>query len=364
MNICFLHSGFGKIGGIERVVDILIKNFALNKNYNIFSLGFLNDSKCEHIDNISFSNLYVKKTSMTRAIIFKFAIVKLIKYLKNNDIDIIIACGVLYYPLAVISAKLAHVKSICWEHTNPNINCDYKFQNLCRKFGMKFSDQNVCISLEGYKYYCNIVKNKNLLIHNPLDPRIYASLNTYSDNSKKIISVGRLTKVKNFSVIMEIVEDIKDFFENNGITWDIYGDGEEYEKLNKLIVEKKLEKYIKLMGNVTNIYDVYKDYMFIVMTSLYEGFPMVLIEASANGLPMISFDVETGPNEIIKSGINGFIIPLNDLKEMENKIKYLVNNKQARVNMSKNSRNTSSNYDIKNICDDWYKLFARLVNEK
>ena len=173
------------------------------------------------------------------------------------------------------------------------------------------------------------------------------------------MSVGRLCYQKNFGRLIDIAYTV--LKNNPDWTWDIYGDGDEYQELNIKIKRLGLENKIFLKGNVSDIYSKYREYAFIVMTSRYEGFPMTLLEASANALPLISFDIETGPNEIIKNNFNGFLCNPNDDNEMICSISKLIESSELRKIMSKNSHSESYRFSIDRVTEEWIKLFNSMV---
>ena len=140
---------------------------------------------------------------------------------------------------------------------------------------------------------------------------------------------------KNFDRLLEIAKKLEE--RETNWHWDIYGDGEERKQLEEKIEKLGLGKRVSLKGAVNDLYTRYRQYMAVVMTSRYEGFPMVLIEGAANGLPMIAFDVRTGPKEIIRNGENGFLINSEDDDGMVDAIVKLMNNQQLRIKMSKAS---------------------------
>ena len=100
------------------------------------------------------------------------------------------------------------------------------------------------------------------------------------------------------------------------------------------------------------------------MTSRYEGFPMSLIEAAANKLPMISYDIQTGPNEIVKDGVNGYLIDFENKVLMAQRIESLINNSDLRVAMSNKSYETSQMFNVKDISSKWLKLMFDICKEQ
>ena len=144
-------------------------------------------------------------------------------------------------------------------------------------------------------------------------------------------------------------------------SWDIYGEGEERIALEEKIRRYNLQEKLTLKGQVHNIYELYHQYSMIVMTSRYEGFPMVLLEAAACGLPMVSFDIQTGPSEIIKNGVNGYLCNKNSNSEMINNIISLIGSEENRKEFSYNSKKTAESFSVDSICEQWKKLFKRII---
>ena len=357
MNIAFIIGGMEKIGGIGRVTSILTDELVKNPEYNIILISYVNSGSKKHYNTsnkIKQYHLYEKATTMTSSILFKRGINKLKKILRKENVDILIAAGALFYPISYFATRGLKCKCYFWEHTNPKIGSDYKFQKLARKFSIK-ADKTIVLTDTALDFYKNmgIFSSKLVQIPNPIDPALL-KLNKYDLNSKKIISVGRLSYPKNFSLAIEIASEILPLYSD--WTWDIYGSGDEEETLRKKITTLNLVNRVNLKGSVKNLYDKYPQYSFLVMTSRYEGFPMSLIEAGSMGLPLISFDIETGPNEIISTGKNGFLIdPLNK-DQMIEKIKILIDNPDIRTQMSINSSIVHDKFNMLGILEAWGKI--------
>ena len=96
------------------------------------------------------------------------------------------------------------------------------------------------------------------------------------------------------------------------------------------------------------------------MTSYYEGLPMVLLEAKANSLPLVSFDIDTGPSEIIRNNIDGYLIENNNIEQMIEKIDFMIKNKDIRINFSKKSRENLEKFEKEKIMNQWGKLIENI----
>ena len=97
------------------------------------------------------------------------------------------------------------------------------------------------------------------------------------------------------------------------------------------------------------------------MTSYVEGLPLVLLEAKANHLPIVSFDIISGPSDIIENDDDGYLIPAFDTGLMAEKIAYLLTNKSERIRLSAASAHRMDRFDKKNILNQWRELISGLI---
>lgn len=359
--ICFVHAGLEQHGGIGRVVSIIANGLSKETGIEVSVVSFFketgNDVYVLNKDIKTF-NLFDNRISMKKALLTG-GVGKLTRIVNENAVDIIVAGGALYFPLVVLVAKLTKTKSVCWEHTNPEYENDYKFQRYCRLFGAKMSDMNVLLAKESLMYYCDKFRtDRNRLIYNPADELLFKKKVMYDLTSKKIISVGRLSYPKNYMCLLNIAKDVLQCHKE--WSWDIYGDGEDRKNLEKRIAELNLNGRVILKGNSSDIYNLYDDYAIMVMTSRYEGFPMVLIEAAARGLPLVSFDIHTGPNEIITNESNGYLIEYEDAESMRDKINLLIQDSLKRKQFSDEAIKSVEQFREQQVLDRWIELIKEL----
>ena len=110
------------------------------------------------------------------------------------------------------------------------------------------------------------------------------------------------------------------------------------------------------MGRTNKMNELYKKYAMYVMTSRFEGFAMVNIEAHYAKLPIISFNCDCGPDEIIQDGVNGYLVRCFDIDMMANKINYLIENPNVRIDMSSNTLLDKDKLQLENIIFKWKKI--------
>lgn len=181
----------------------------------------------------------------------------------------------------------------------------------------------------------------------------------YDLNSKIVISVGRLDQFKNFKdqiiIWKQIIKDHPNW------KLEIFGDGPEKHNLNRLIQELKLSNHVFLMGKTNSIAEEYQKASFLLFTSIAEGFGMVLVEAMQMGLPVISYNCPCGPSDIITNNKDGFLVDVGNLKELENKIDFLITNPNHRIAMSYNAIDKSKFFSEEVIMPKWIELFNNLI---
>lgn len=180
-------------------------------------------------------------------------------------------------------------------------------------------------------------------------------------NHKKAICVGRLTHQKDMPMLIRawklVVEEEPEW------TLDIWGSGNEYESLKSLIGETGLEKHVFLKGTSQRIEAEYNQASLFVLSSRYEGFALVLLEAMNAGLPCVSFDIP-GCNNLISDGDNGIIAKERTTECLANSIlKYIRLDKEEKLRMQSNALTTVAKYSKERVMQMWMQLFDLLHSQ-
>lgn len=344
-------------GGIGRVTWILANR--LCENYDIYILSDFHNPKIkyDYDHRIHFSYLTDNMTSVHKRILSVAKGIK--KFIKENKIDVFICAGAIYFPPATLAVKGTHAKFICWEHSNVSVKNEHRFQGLCRWFGAKFADWIVPLTKTDARMYQKEYGCRNVTsIYNPVDDRLITSVR-YDVESKKIISVGRFCWQKNFEILVEVAKNV--LANNPEWSWDIYGDGETFETIQRLVSENHLEGKLNLMGRVNDLYNRYKDYSMLVMTSRFEGFPMTLLESTSQGIPAVAFDVLTGPNEVIDDRKSGYLIEPDNILKMTQAVQDLIDNPSKRTQMSNRCVELRKNFNCDSIVKQWERLLVTIL---
>ncbi|MBY5985172.1 glycosyltransferase [Halomonas sp. DP5Y7-2] len=183
-----------------------------------------------------------------------------------------------------------------------------------------------------------------------------------SDGETLYLAVGRLTYQKNFDSLIELwhrAGELNHEFKK-GSKLVIVGEGEDKNKLLAMINDLKLTT-VNIVPPTLDISSWYQRADCFVMTSRYEGLPMVLIESQAHGVPAIAFDCPTGPSDIIKDGLNGYLIAPKDDDMFVSRLIETYDDVRTRDELSETSRLLSQRFAEENVVNYWKKIIRSIT---
>ena len=179
-------------------------------------------------------------------------------------------------------------------------------------------------------------------------------------NSLKIIMVGRLSIEKDHNTFLESLKILSDKVKIESI---ILGSGNQKEKIENTILQLNLKKIVKIISFKKNPYPYIKNSDILVLTSLHEGLPNILIESAVLKTFIISSDCETGPKEILLNGKAGALFKVGDSQQLADKIRYYYNNRKQKNKMIKLGVKNLHRFDyLKNLNKYYNKIKDCLIN--
>lgn len=356
MKLVFVIKALDNIGGTERV-SIQIANSLSTRNHQVHIVSLVGNNKpfFEVLPQVKLHYLHLGSDNS----IFPYRDLRrhyrLKKCFKSIEPDIIIVVDASRATLKIPACK--PYTTIYWEHFNSLMHSK-PMQNLSRKLVAKHGDWIVTLTeadAQSYKQKYNTEKVS--CIHNP----ITIDLPKYTPPTRhNAVAVGRYTNQKGFDLLLEawaMVEEKKD--------WQLLivgkGKSKQTKLLSSLIDKYNLYKSVKLLPPTNNIQGLFKDSGMYVMSSRFEGLPLVLIEAAAMGLPAVSFACETGPDEIICHGKTGLLVPPMQTKELALAMQTLILDEQLRMSFSKEAaKYVGDKFAEDTIINQWESLFNKL----
>lgn len=194
------------------------------------------------------------------------------------------------------------------------------------------------------------------------NPCTYPQPISSSLENKTVCAAGRLCRQKNFGMLIRSWSLVN----SRHPDWvlKIWGQGPDKSSLQQQIQESHLEHSVYLMGYDNNLISCYSSSSICVMTSIYEGFCLVLLEAMSCGLPVVSTDCPCGPKDLILDGKNGFLVSVGDEAAMADRICFLMENPTKRKEMGALAKVVSQDYRMETIVALWMNLFQALLAKK
>lgn len=308
-------------GGAERFMSILANHLDQTK----FEVHLVIISGKNHFFRIDKSvRIYDLETERVSRSIFKirrkiYEIKPQVVFSTMGHLNLLLAIFRFAFPknIRFIAREASIIDTAFAEEKN---SLSFLFYKKLYQWFSKNLDWIICQSIDMKTSFANIgVAHPNLLvINNPVNVfSIQEQLNTPSKSTEKydLISVGRLSYEKGYDRLIEVLKAYKKRY---GVVpkTAIIGEGRERKNLEQAIQIAGLTTYIHLLGRRKNPFIYLKNARLFCMTSRHEGFPNVLLEAGACGLPFVAFDVPGGIKEIIQSGKNGFLAKDGEVEEM------------------------------------------------
>ena len=368
MKIGIVVNDMENFGGAERVAANLYN--ALGLYHEVFYVSYFGEKIFYKVENKSnVISIIPKREKPIKYYLFEI-VNGLNKIICNYGIELLIVINRYTSIPALLAKIISKVKVICCEHSSMkgySVIDQHWFGRLhswmLLNVGYKYiADKVVFLTKKDRDEYASLINNddKVVNIYNWVDEKLINNEIDCDFNSKLLLSVGRIDYAKGYEYLIVVADKV--FKKHKDWVWHIYGDGNQCykNKLKKLIKDKGLEGKVVFKGLTEDIYSLYSRYSIFVLTSRYEGLPMVLLEAKSRRLPLISFDINSGPSDIICDGVDGYLVKPFDIDEMCNKICSLIENKDLRMYFSKNSYDNLQKFSRDTIVKQWCDLIDGL----
>lgn len=190
---------------------------------------------------------------------------------------------------------------------------------------------------------------------------IHVSKNYSEVKNKRVIAVGRLDYQKGFDRLIQAWKLVQHTGRFSDWKLDIFGQGEWREMLQQMIDKQGLQNTVKINPPTNAILNEYVHSSLLVMSSNYEGFGMVLVEAMSCEVPVISFDCKCGPKDIIQPGINGLLVPNGDIQALAYAMMVMMADEAYRKMLSQNARKVVDTYSEEAVMAQWIRLFTSIT---
>lgn len=348
MNILIIINSLAQ-GGAERVVSRLSKHWAMNNNVKI--LLFEKDNICYDYggDLIPFCSMSSNKiANVYKRVIF------IRNLLSKQRFDIVFSfMESSNFPTLFSNITLLNKNKIVVSVRN-NPNQHSYFTRFLIKIFYNFAYKIVAVS-DGVKQELleyNLTKSKLITIPNPSPTVFLNDLLLKPFDFQYILAIGRLHRQKGFDMLLTSFSKI----DNRNIKLVIIGEGDEELNLKKQAYSLSISERVIFLPNQNNVYKYYSNSSLFVLSSRYEGWPNVLMESMSCGCPVVAFNCNYGPNEIINSEVNGILVEKESVIKLTSAINKVLDDHQFRHSIINNAYLTMKNFDISFIASKWLEL--------
>ena len=350
MKVFFLIDSLYRTAGTERIATDVANKLFQATNWNIKFI-VLSDN-IAHYFTLEKGIEVISIDRATKS--FISTSMRLHRLLKKEYPDYLVNVAANMSRISIPASWGTCTKVITWEHFN--LFAGSKLGYLWRLCSALFSDKTVVLTHRDKNAYPKCVQRKITTIYNfpaPVEGKL-SNLSTHS-----AISVGRLTAQKGFDRLLDVWKIVHQH--NKEWKLNIVGNGEDEIKLKQQAHSLGLSDCVTFLPATPHITDLYQQASLYIMTSRFEGLPLVLIEAKQQGLPCISFDCPNGPDEVIRQNIDGFVIPNGNIQNMAEAILVLINDSE-RLKQYGNAacQDIKVRFSQEKIIKDWIALFAKL----
>lgn len=343
-------------GGAERVIVQLLNNWveegidcsliAINQTEHYYTLS----------DKIKFYELGRLSSNPILNKLKKYQNVR--KIVKSVSPDIVLSLPEeigIYVTGALLGTKIPVVVS---ERNNPWVMPNKKITRFLRTLLYPFTAGLIFQTRQAASFFSEKIQKKGVILPNPLDlsriPMPYEG-----EREKIIVGAGRLEPQKNFFLL---IDAFAEFYKTHpDYKLEIYGEGSLRQELESYSKFKIPERNFAFPGRVTDLPERMRKSAAFVLSSDFEGVPNVLIEAMAMGVPSVSTDCAPGgAAELIDNGVNGFLVPIGDEKELAAKMSELVDHADIAERFSKESIAIKEKLDANIVCERWLDFLMTL----
>lgn len=382
--ICFITDSVYSLGGIQRVVTDLANslcqyhkidiiclnrvnennrvNYGLKDNIKIIEL--FNTKKEDYVmlplrvlnvifEKVKFPKNYKKiqlRISLKR---FYFRNKRIIKLINREKYDFVVATG-LNNCIMLTQAKKKINDKICligwWHSSYKNYVESGDYPKKCITASLKCLDKIIVLTKNDQKLIKDNFNIEVLQLYNPLS--IFEE--TGSEDKikyKRIIAVGRYNRVKQFDKAIQSFEKFLNIINDKQWKLDIIGEGEEHKYLSSIIEKNNLNNCVNLYGKTNDIFDEYKKSSIMMITSISEGLPTVVLEAMKFGIPVVGFQIPVLQEILPLSDIT--LVEQGDTDGLAITIMNLIENNELQKKIKLEYRKKIKEFDIKTITNEW-----------
>ena len=267
--------------------------------------------------------------------------------------------------VSLLATRGMHIPVIVSERANPRYDKVKRIWKPLRRFIYPSADALVCQTSAMVEQLRQTIKVPGYAIPNPVELPSSFSAETQtpaSPGARTIIGMGRLVPQKGFDLLLEAFSRIA----GKHPQWSIkvLGNGPDKERLEAQAESLGLKNRVSFVGAVSDPFPVLHAADLFVFSSRFEGFGNALIEAMACRLPVISFDCPAGPADIIRDGVDGVLVPREDVAALATAMDRLMSDPAERERLARRAPEVLTRFSLKRVLGMWEALFNDVLRAR
>ena len=353
MKILFLGGDFSKSGGTERVASI-IPNELARRTHDVVVAGVSGGKQAFFPLDCNVKVTSIFNSSGRNLFRFPKLVAKLRKLLIEEKPDVLVVVESMLTLFTIPAIIGLPIKHICWEHFNFKSDLGRKGRRIARQLAARFCDVVVTLSDRDRRYWLRHTMHKATIVTIP-NPSPFAVVNDdlYSIDSRVVLAMGRLVEQKGYDLLLAAWRQASP--KAPGWRLRIVGDGPDREALVALASSFGIASTVDFVEATADVRKHYKEAAIYCLSSRFEGFGMVLVEAMSFGIPAVSFDCDAGPAEVLE-GTGSRLVGPEDVEGLGDAMVALIENPDVRRHVSTLSRIKAERYQPDFVLERWLKI--------
>jgi amylovoran biosynthesis glycosyltransferase AmsD len=359
-------------GGVASVFSLVASRFAQKKCFAVGILSLYRGTRDSHfvfdekIDKSYLQTTLVHRSNfnlLKKSVFWSVITIKLARYVwgltATSKEKVTLVSVPPFISIVLICLKIfLKFRLVVWELASFRVYSP--ILTAIRRRSYKYADKVVVTSRQDYEY----LSSQNIeceLIFNSIDVRTTGLLSAgrpkvdLSDRPV-LLAAGRLVPQKGFDRLVEVIDILVNQLTQKNFKLLIVGSGPDRAQIVKVIIERGLSSFIELVPFTTNISSFYANADIFVLTSRFEGLPMVLLESQAFGVPAVAFDCLTGPREVISNGQNGYLVTDGDSESFAKTLTFLISNPDERRRLSAGALAAAKQFNLDDAMVKWFQI--------
>ncbi|MBY4731317.1 glycosyltransferase family 4 protein [Cupriavidus pauculus] len=355
--VCFLTGTLNAFAGAERVTAV-IANALAERGYRVLVLSLWDKASVFplHADVVH-DALFASRPSFKLQYFATVAGIR--RFVRLHGIDVLIEVDTMLTLFTLPATLGLKVRRIAWEHCHFDEDLGRRARRVARWLAARTDEAVVVLTERDRQRWLEALQPRSRVVAIP-NPLPFPFPETAAPRkSKTVLAIGRLVAAKGFDVLLRAWAHV--VAEAPGWQLIIHGEGKERSALVALSRQLGLHDSVTMPGICEDARHAYEHASVFCLSSRYEGFALVLVEAMAFGLPIVSTDCETGPRELLRSGENAIVVPVDDTHALARGLLQVIRAGELSSALGKQGRKDALEYVLATIIAKWDILIANRI---